>query len=813
MNIRETIEAKFESLSDFIFENRKKVFYTLITLTVLFATNLQHMKMDTTTEGFLHKEDTQRVAYDKFRDQFGRDEKILIAVEAKNIWSVDFLKKFKELHEELESDLPHVDDVTSIINARNTIGTEDTLSVQDLFEDVETLTKESIGEKKQLALNNPLYMDMLFNKDQTFTNIIIDTATYTSLDENGNPLVIEEEDEFSDGEDEFCECEESHEHTYLTDPENTELMNKVKLIAEKYNSEDFKVHLAGSAFFNDSMKQIMMADMEGFIKKMMIAIIIVLFLMFRRLSGIFLPIVSVALTVISTVATMSYFGAPFTMATQIMPSFLLAVITGGSIHILSIFYQRLKQTDDVKAALRYAMGHSGFAIVMTSLTTAAGMWSFSTSEVAPVADLGLYSAIGMLYGLVYMLVLMPALIAMIKFKKFPKTEESSENQQEKGMDRLLTGMANFALKNAKSIVVSSIGIIGVSVFLAMQMSFSHHPLVWFQDNHEVRVAVEKIDTEMNGSMNIEIIVDTGKENGLYDPEVLSKIEKFEEYLNAYNDNGVFVGKTISITDILKETNKALHANEKSYYSIPKERDLIAQELFLFANSGSDDLEDFVDTQFTKARITVKVPYVDAMKLNRFVADIEKKMPEIFSENEKTSMTGIGVLLGDVMEKSIISSGISYLIAFAAIALMMMILMGGVKMGLVSMLPNILPILILVSIMSVANIPLDMFTMLVGSIALGIAVDDTVHFSYNYNKYRSEGKTVDDSVRLTLLGTGRAIMTTSIVLSLGFLVLITATMTNMINFGILTASAIFIALIADFILLPAIYKLIEGEKDE
>ncbi len=104
-------------------------------------------------------------------------------------------------------------------------------------------------------------------------------------------------------------------------------------------------------------------------------------------------------------------------------------------------------------------------------------------------------------------------------------------------------------------------------------------------------------------------------------------------------------------------------------------------------------------------------------------------------------------------------------------------------------------------------------MLVGSIALGIAVDDTVHFSYNYNKYRSEGKTVDDSVRLTLLGTGRAIMTTSIVLSLGFLVLITATMTNMINFGILTASAIFIALIADFILLPAIYKLIEGEKDE
>jgi predicted RND superfamily exporter protein len=408
---------------------------------------------------------------------------------------------------------------------------------------------------------------------------------------------------------------------------------------------------------------------------------------------------------------------------------------------------------------------------------------------------------------------MPALISMITFKKLDKSAQSDSNQQDKGMDKLLLNMANFSLNNAKKIVISSLAIVVVSVTLALQMSFSHHPLVWFEDNHEVRVAVEKIDSTMNGSMNIEIIIDTKKENGLYEPETLGQIEQLEAYLNDYNSNGVFVGKTLSITDILRETNKALHANQTEHYVIPKSKDLIAQELFLFANSGSDDLEDFVDTQFTKARITVKVPYVDAMKLNRFIEDVERKIPEIFTKNIDTEMTGIGVLLGNVMEKSIISSGISYLIAFAAITVMMIILMGGFKMGVVSMLPNILPILILVSIMSVFNIPLDMFTMLVGSIALGIAVDDTVHFSYNYNKYRSEGKSVDDAVRLTLLGTGRAIMTTSVVLSLGFLVLLSATMTNMINFGLLTASAIFIALIADFILMPAIFKLMEGNKND
>ncbi|MBT6022597.1 MAG: MMPL family transporter, partial [Candidatus Thioglobus sp.] len=177
------------------------------------------------------------------------------------------------------------------------------------------------------------------------------------------------------------------------------------------------------------------------------------------------------------------------------------------------------------------------------------------------------------------------------------------------------------------------------------------------------------------------------------------------------------------------------------------------------------------------------------------------------------LTGITTLLSVIMEKSIHSSAVSYMIAFGLVTIMMVLLIGNIKIGLISMIPNILPILFLSTIMVVFDMPLDMFTMLIGAIALGLAVDDTVHFMHNFRRYELEHNDVDKAVRLTLMGTGRAITVTSIVLSVGFLVLLFASMSSMFNFGILTASAIFIALLADFFLVPAIMKLMIHNKGD
>jgi len=795
MNWRLKIEKKFENLADFIFENSKKTLVVVLLIAVALGSNLPNLKMDVSTEGFLHETDELRLKYNEFRDQFGRDEKILIAIQTQDIFNPDFLKKLSALHQELENNLPYIEEVNSLINTRNTHGTTDSLQVEDLFEDYK-IDESTLNAKKQLAIANPLLKDLIFNDAKTFTNIVIDTQTYSSFDENGQKIVVNEEDEFAE------ETINNTPKLYLTNAENTKIIEAVQKITKKYEADNFKVYLAGAALFAGVIKQAMQKDTESFMQKMLIMIIVVLALMFRRVSGIVLPLITVTLTIVSAISLMALFNAPFTLVTQIMPSFLLAVVTGASIHLLTMFYKDFAKTGNKQAALRFAMGHSGFAIAMTSLTTAAGMWSFSFSEVAPVANLGIFASAGIVLGLLFVLVLLPAMIATLKLKHKPIATHN------KTMDKFLHKIADFSLNRAKPIVLISGIIIVVAVFFAIQMKFSHHPLTWFNADNPVRISVETIDKELNGSMTLEIIVDTGRENGLYEPEILQKIEKVSNYLNKLKDGELFVGKTITLVNVLKETNKALNANDTAFYKIPDNKALIAQELFLFANSGSDDLEDFVDSSFSKTRITVKVPYVDAVKYNRFLTEIETKVAQEFGTDAEISFTGIGVLLANIMTKSIHSSAISYVLAFGLIAIMMMILIGNIKVGLISMIPNILPMLTIVAIMVGFGMPFDMFSMLVGAIALGLAVDDTVHFMHNFNRYRLEGKSVDEATRLTLIGTGRAIIVTSIVLSLGFLVLLSASMTNMFNFGVLTASAIFVALIADFLLVPAIMKLLE-----
>jgi len=447
---------------------------------------------------------------------------------------------------------------------------------------------------------------------------------------------------------------------------------------------------------------------------------------------------------------------------------------------------------------------------MTSLTTAAGLWSFSFSDVAPVADLGTFASLGVLVGLLFTLVLVPALLSVMKIKHKPAKQDPHGNTK---MDALLLGISNIATGYPKAIVAVSALIILVAIFFASQLRFSHLPLNWFPEDSPSRVATEVVDDKLRGSITLEVIIDTGKENGLYEPNVLNKIEKSSAYLDSIQTDAYFVGKTLSLVDVIKETNKALNENKSEFYAIPQNRDLIAQELFLFENSGSDDLQDFVSSDFSKARLTVKVPYVDALAYNQFINQVQTQLDKEFEGIAKVSLTGVSVLLAAIMEKSIYSSAVSYVLAFGLISIMMVVLIGNLKIGLISMIPNVLPILFLSTIMVVLDMPLDMFTMLIGAIALGLAVDDTVHFMHNFRRYELEYNDVDKAVRLTLLGTGRAIVVTSIVLSLGFLVLTTATMSNMFNFGILTASAIFIALLADFFLVPAILKLMIHNKGD
>ena len=259
-----------------------------------------------------------------------------------------------------------------------------------------------------------------------------------------------------------------------------------------------------------------------------------------------------------------------------------------------------------------------------------------------------------------------------------------------------------------------------------------------------------------------------------------------------------------------EIHRALHENKDEYYRVTTNDALIPQEFLLFQNSGSDDLEDFVDSSFSQARITFKLPWMEAGEYAEISDKLTNILKEGLGDDVEITVTGMVPLFQRTLSAAMSSMAISYAIAFVLIAIMMVLLLGSVKIGLISMIPNILPIIMTLGFMSMVNMPLDMFTMLVGAIVIGLSVDDTVHFFHNFAKYHHQGYSTKESVEKTMVGTGRALVATSVVLSLGFYVYMFASLSNLINFGILAGGAITIALISNIILGPALLTLITKE---
>ena len=801
MNWRTKTESKIELFSDWLFENAKITIAVVFVFVVALGSQLPSLKIDTTTEGFLHKTDPMRVEYDIFRDQFGRDEKLMIAVKTRNIFDLDFLKKLDSFHHALENELPNIKGVDSLINARNTYGIEGELIVEPLIDNLPQ-NKKDLVKLKETVTNNSLYENSLYSEDFTMTTVTIETETYSNAGASEDSIGLEFDDslEFDDN--------TAEQKLYLTDAENDEIIAQTQQIMQRFNDDNFEIYLSGSAAIAGIFKQALMNDSAVFISLMMIVIMIVLFALFRRISGVILPLVCVSLTLIMTVSLMSIFSAPFTMATQIMPTFLLAVVTSASIHLLAVFYKDFATTNDKKKSLRYAMGHSGLAIIMTSITTAAGLWSFSFSGVAPVADLGIFASSGVMVGLVFTLVFLPALVSVTNFKVL---RQKSDEDGQSLLDRAMIGISVFATGRPKLIISFSTVLIICAAIIAAQLRFSHFPLQWLPEDNFARVATEAVDENLNGSLTLEVIIDTEKTNGLYNPEVLRVIDDVSQNINSISTGNMFVGKVISYVDVIKETNRALHENRDEYYTIPDDSDLIAQEFLLFESSGNNDLTSLVDANYSKARLTLKTPFIDSLEANIFIDNAQLYLDQKFGSLAKVTFTGIGTLMTVTFEEAIYSSAVSYVLAFSLITILMVLLIGNLKIGLISMIPNLLPIVFLSTIMVIFKMPLDMFTLLIGAIALGLAVDDTVHFMHNFRRYELQYNDVDKAVRLTLMGTGRAITLTSIVLALGFLVLTFSQMNNMFDFGVLTASAILVALLADFFLMPAIMKLIVKDR--
>ena len=802
---RDRIEAGFESWGHTVFAHAKPIVAAALLFVAACAAGLPRLYLDVSFEAFLGQGDSVLVSYEAFRERFGRDERIILAIDAgpasgsSGVFTAAFLERLRDLHDALEDRLPHVTEVTSLVNARDTRGEDDTLLVEDFLEPWPE-DEEALSERRIRALANPLFRNTTISADGQIAAILIELDLYSSTAREESTLGGFDEDP-GDAEG------DRGPPTQLTGAETDEVVSGIRQIILEFEREGFEIHLGGSSVMLSTVGGSMLRDMPRFVALAIGSIGFLLFLLFRRAVGVVTPLVVVALTVASTFGLMGWSGTPMHVPTQVLPTFILAVGVGDAVHLLTIFFERLRAGDDREQALAHALGHSGLALVLTSITTAAGLASFASAGIAPISAVGTFAPIGVMIALGLSLTLLPALLSIVPLGQ---TKDDPETRGENAVDRLLAGFGRFATHRPKLVLVVALGLAIVAGLGASRLVLSHDPLAWLDSTHKIVRDTRFIDEALGGTVSFEVLVEA-EAGAIRSPQTLEAMAALGESFETQARDGYVAGQSISLADVVKEINRALNADDPGAYAIPKNDPLVAQELLLFENTGTDDLEDLTDSQYEVGRITVRMPWDDAVQYTSFFDEATRDAEAALGGHGAVSMTGVLALLVRAITALVTSLARSYAIAFAVITPMMILLLGNLRTGLLAMIPNTLPILMTLGLMGFAGLPLDAFSLMIGGIALGLAVDDTIHFMHNYRRYRRHGMDLEAAVHSTLQTAGRAMLITTIVLSTGFAGFVMSSMTNLMSMGILVGFAISTAFFADVLLAPALLAIADHEE--
>ena len=705
------------------------------------GSQLPRITFESDIDRYLHPDDQIRVDYDALRDEFGRDDLLFIAITPPEVFAPDFLAKLRDFHERLEDEVPYVEEVQSLVNARQTRGVEDTLLVDELLEDWPE-TPEALAAVARRARANPFYRNFYLSADGRTAGVVIEPMAFQPV----------ESDDFSGFDDEGVDAGEDEPLEYLTSFQLSELVNAAyHVVGELDLGDDTPVHMMGSPITNLEIQEQTTRDMATFSALSIGLIAVLLGVVFRRALAVALPLVLVVLAVVVTVGGMAAVGRPLTFISQIVPSFILAVGVGFSVHVLAIFFQAIDAGSERRDAMEHALRHAGPAIAMSSLTTAGGMLSFAPSELAPVRDVGLFVPFGVLVAASLALVFVPACLALVP----ARPRQTSDVDGLAPTERILIACGLFGTRHRVLVPIVALVALVVAGAGVARVSQSYNPLEWLPEDNRARIASEYLNEHLGGSSGMEIVFETGRENALKDPAVLRQLEAIQRYVAQHPADTFSFNKTISVADIAKEIHQALHEGRAEEYRISDDRQLVAQELLLFENSGSDDLEDVVDASFARARISLKGEHAEATDYLVYLQEHVPALRELAPDAELT-ITGFYGIASHVAQRIVGTSIRSYVLAFLTITPLMMLFIGSFRTGIVSMAPNLMPIVMVMGVMGWAGAPLDVFTVLIGGIALGLVVDDTIHILHGFRRNFEETGSIEQATAETMRTTGRAL---------------------------------------------------------
>jgi len=784
---------------------------------------MKNLYFDNSNEMWFLDDDPALKHYEEFRDRFGNGQYLLVGLEApdgeETVFNEQTLRVITKLTRLLE-DHEYVDKVTSLANYQFIHSEDDTLNTEDLIEDPEERfgvsgvqlvkrTDEAATADADADFDDDAGFDETGFGDEGDDEQEVTTAPKKVRSYADMAKIMRGEFLAQD----FLISKDLR-HTIVSARvihKQGMIDHHVKLVKdlnafiaqEKFVEQGVKLRITGNPLISERFLTYSMQDQGTTMPAMFALILLFLFISFRTLAGVTMPLVVIFGSVITVVGTLGAFGWAFNMLNAALPVLLMAVGIGDSIHIIVEFYHFRNEGYEPKEAAAKAASTLWVPCFNTSLTTAIGFLAISTSNLVPLKEYGVIAAVGVFVAFLISVTTLPALLSFVKGKP-----EKTKKLVEHGFTaRVTAGLMPFTFKYSKPIVAVGVLIAGFSIYFSSQITVDANFVNYFKEDTKVRQDILYFDDVYNGFANLEFVLDSGEEGGVKNPKYLKQALAFQEYLETIPA----AGKANSVLNYIRKMNQAMHDDDPNFYILPDSRELTAQYLLLYENSSpEEDLTDLKSMDERVMRISLKLQNMSTAKMKVLVEEIKLELENTYPELN-TVITGDLILFNSM--DIYIQEGLvrSFSLAIGLIVICFFVLLRSFKYGLLAMIPSLFPIFFAGGIMYLMGLTLDLATMIVAAVTFGIAVDDTIHVMNRYILGRNNGKTRKESVHLAMTESGRALVFTSVILYFGFSSLMLSSLMPNIYFGFFAGIIIMTALAADLLLLPAVMFL-TGDKE-
>ena len=561
---------------------------------------------------------------------------------------------------------------------------------------------------------------------------------------------------------------------------------------------DWEWHQTGLPIIRTRYVQYMIADNIRFLVPVIIMLFLFLSLLFRSLVGLILPILVVLLTIIWSLGFMVACGITINIISYIIPTLLMVVGISDSVHLLVKYYSSLDELKNKREALIQTLQKIGMAIFFTSITTAIGFGALSMVKIRIVKEFGIFTASGVLFAFIITILLIPPCLVLLK-----TTPQSKLDRYSAGLRvRIIKKFIVLVRAYPKAIVLSGFAITIVWLFGALQINPHSKLLDDLKPGNPLLEDMRLAEEKMGSVLPVEIIVEVN-ENGMIEDIQDLPVMFFLNDLSKYVSEIPEVGKVISVSDFLKEIHQAMNDGNSDYYVIPSSRELISQYMLLYES----EFESFINLDYTKLRISAQINDIDSRRSAEIEKDINNYINSRIPNGLNAEVTGTALLALRTNNYLVNNLLASFFIALLIITFVMIFMFRSVKMALISILPNIIPMMTMAAVLGFFQIQLRQATAMTFAVAFGIAVDDTLHYLIRYRMELSQ-QNYRQANDVTLLGTGIAMMSTTAILSAGFLILTLSEFKPTIEFGMLSVITIVTALISDITFLPALLSQIK-----